>query len=388
MGTGQASSKAVGTAAHARASVATAHHTPVVAITGGGTAGHVFPGVAVAEQLDCRVFWIGSVGGVEGKLVREAGIDFYGIPAGKLRRYLSLRNVTDVARVIAGIIASLRVLRRQRPSLLFSKGGFVSVPPVIAARLCGIPSFTHESDFDPGLATRINLRFCEKVFVSFPDTVGYLPERYREKAVVTGNPVRETLRAGDGARGRSLVGCDSGTPLILVMGGSLGSSFINSIVSRVAPRLAGKYFIVHQMGEKEFTPSTLPRYVTRAFIREGLPDIMAAASLVITRSGANTLSELAALGKAMMLIPLPVSGSRGDQLRNAEVFRRAGAAVVLPEEKTTPESLLCAVEALLDDPAELSRMAARAKGMSRGNPAGQIAGLILERVEMLRERTR
>jgi len=352
----------------------------VVAITGGGTAGHVFPGIAVAELLGCRVFWIGSAQGVEGKLVGEAGIPFHGIPAGKLRRYLSFRNLTDVARVVAGVISSLRILRRERPSLLFSKGGFVSVPPVIAARLCGIPSFTHESDFDPGLATRINLRFCEKVFVSFPDTVEFLPARYRGKAVVTGNPVRETLRQGDAARGRLMVGCDSRTPLVLVMGGSLGSSFINSIVSGVAPKLAGKYFIVHQMGEKEFTLSQLPHYVTAAFIKEGLPDIMAAADLVVSRSGANTLSELAALGKPMILIPLPISGSRGDQLRNAEVFRRAGAAVVLKEEQTTQESFFSALEFLLTDSQKLSEMGLRAKSMSGGNAAGHIASLIQGRM--------
>jgi UDP-N-acetylglucosamine--N-acetylmuramyl-(pentapeptide) pyrophosphoryl-undecaprenol N-acetylglucosamine transferase len=379
MGIGQASSQVVGTAAPGRASAGAAREAPVVAIAGGGTAGHVFPGIAVAERLGCKILWIGSAGGVEGKLVRRAGIDFHGIPAGKLRRYISLRNLTDVARAIAGIAASVGILRREKPSLLFSKGGFVSVPPVIAARICGIPCVTHESDFDPGLATRINLRFCEKVFVSFPETVGYLPARYREKAVVTGNPVRVALRSGDAARGRSIVGCADGTPLLLVMGGSLGSAFINSIVSRVAPRLAGKYFIVHQMGEKEFTPSALPGYVTRAFIGEELPDIMAAASLVVSRSGANTLSELAALGKPMMLIPLPTAGSRGDQLRNAEVFRKAGAAVVLREEKTTPESFLTAVESLREDKARLSAMAAQARSMSGGDSAGRIAALILER---------
>jgi len=384
MGTGQASSPVVGTAAPARTAPARpsarkAHEAPVVAIAGGGTAGHVFPGIAVAEKLGCRVFWIGSAGGVEGKLVRQAGIDFHGIPAGKLRRYLSLRNLTDVVRVVAGIVASVRVLRHERPSLLFSKGGFVSVPPVIAARICGIPSVTHESDFDPGLATRINLRFSEKVFVSFPDTIGYLPDRYREKAVVTGNPVRSALRAGDAARGRSAVGCPADRPLVLVMGGSLGSAFINSIVSRVAPRLAGKYFIVHQMGEKEFVSSALSGYVTRAFISDELPDIMAAAALVVSRSGANTLSELAAIGKPMMLIPLPTAGSRGDQLRNAEVFRKAGAAVVLQEEETSPESFLFAVEELLQDTARLSRMAAQARSMSGGDSAGRIAALIMER---------
>ena len=374
MGTGQASFTAVGIAAHVRPE---AH---VIAMTGGGTAGHVFPGIAVAEELGCRVVWIGSRNGVERKLVRDAGIDFHGIPAGKLRRYLSLRNVTDVARVFAGIVASIRVLRRERPSLLFSKGGFVSVPPVVAARLCGIPAFTHESDFDPGLATRINLRFCEKVFLSFEDTLDFLPERYRQKAVVTGNPVRSALRAGDDARGRMLVGCASTRALVLVMGGSLGSSFINSLVAEAAPRLVARCFIVHQMGEKDFVPSRRPGYSTASFITEGLPDIMAAADLVVCRAGANTLAELAALGKPMLLIPLSSSGSRGDQLRNAEVFRDAGAAVVLGEDQATPETFLSAVDSLLGDPRRLAKMAVAARGMSRGNPARDIARLIRERI--------
>jgi UDP-N-acetylglucosamine--N-acetylmuramyl-(pentapeptide) pyrophosphoryl-undecaprenol N-acetylglucosamine transferase len=365
MGTGQAGIK---------------HDVHVVAIAGGGTAGHVFPGLAVAEQLGCPVFWIGSAKGVEGKLVRNAGICFHSIPAGKLRRYLSLRNLTDVLRVLAGCVASLRVLWKEKPSLLFSKGGFVSVPPVIAARLCGIPSYTHESDFDPGLATRINLRFCEKVFVSFRDTVEFLPERYRQKAVVTGNPVRAGLFSGNPQRGRSLAGCDSRTPLLLVMGGSLGSSFINTLVSCVASKLAQKYCVIHQMGEKEFSPSVLPRYRTAAFIGDELPDMMAAADLVVSRAGANTLSEMAALGKPMLLIPLPTSGSRGDQLRNAEVFRRAGAALVFREEETTPEVFLSAVESLLGDPQRLSQMAAGARSLSGGNPAAHIASLIRERI--------
>ncbi|HVP18455.1 MAG TPA: undecaprenyldiphospho-muramoylpentapeptide beta-N-acetylglucosaminyltransferase [Spirochaetia bacterium] len=349
-------------------------------MTGGGTAGHVFPGIAVAEQIKCRILWIGSASGVERKLVEDAGIDFRGIPAGKLRRYLSLRNVTDVARVFAGIIASVRILRKERPSLLFSKGGFVSVPPVVAAHLCGIPAFTHESDFDPGLATRINLRFCEKVFLSFEATVGFLPERYRHKAVVTGNPVRSALFAGDALRGRRLVGCDPGTPLILVMGGSLGSSFINSLVSDAAPRLVRTCFVVHQMGDRDFAPSRRPGYYTAGFITEGLPDVMAAADLVVCRAGANTLAELAAMGKPMVLIPLPSLGSRGDQLRNAEVFGSAGAALVLKEDTATSESLLAAIESLLRDRRRLAKMAGAARGMSRERAAAEIARLIRERI--------
>lgn len=380
MGTGQASSPAVGTAAQVTASAAAAPARRVVAMTGGGTAGHVFPGIAVAEQIPDRILWIGSAKGVEKKLVRDAGIDFRGIPAGKLRRYPSLRNVSDVARVFAGIIASVRIFRKERPALLFSKGGFVSVPPVVAARLCGIPSFTHESDFDPGLATRINLRFCEKALLSFDATIDFLPERYRHKAVVTGNPVRRALLSGDSARGRRLVGCDPRTPLVLVMGGSLGSSFINSLVCDVVARLVRFCCVVHQMGERDFSPSRLPGYYTASFITEELPHIMAAAELVVCRAGANTLSELAALGKPAVLIPLPSSGSRGDQLRNAEVFGAAGASLVLNEEAATSGSLLAAIESLLRDPRRLSDMAAAARAMSRKSPAEEIARLIRERI--------
>jgi len=351
----------------------------VVAMTGGGTAGHVFPGVAVAEQLDCRVFWIGSTTGVEGRIVREAGIEFRGIPAGKLRRYLSLRNLTDVARVIGGVFASVGILLKEKPSLLFSKGGFVSVPPVLAARLCGIPSFTHESDFDPGLATRINLRFAEKVFVSFPDTVGFFPPRYRGKVVVSGNPVRSALLRGDAGRGRKAVGCEPGAPLLLVMGGSLGSSFINALVTAALPRLCARFFVVHQMGEREYRPSRDARYYTAAFLTDSLPDILAASDLVICRSGANTLAELAALGKPSVLIPFE-SGSRGDQIRNAEVFRSRGAAVVLREKEATPAALVSTVDALFDDPSRRSRLVEGARSLAGGTPAREIARMIRERI--------
>ncbi len=362
-----------------QASVAAVRRPSLVAMTGGGTAGHVFPGVAVAEELDCRVLWIGSSAGVEGKIVRDAGIEFRAIPAGKLRRYLSFRNVTDIARVIGGVFASLRILLREKPALLFSKGGFVSVPPVVAARLCGIPSFTHESDFDPGLATKINLRFAEKVFVSFPDTAAFFPARYRDKIVVSGNPVRSALLHGDAARGRRRVGCDPRTPLLLVMGGSLGSSFINSLVASCLARLRERFFIVHQMGEKEYVPSNDPRYHTAAFLTDTLPDILAAADVVVSRSGANTLAELAALAKPAVLIPFE-SGSRGDQIRNAEVFRARGAALVLREAEATTERFLSVVESLAGDPHRRAELSEHARSLSGGSPAREIARRIRERI--------
>jgi UDP-N-acetylglucosamine--N-acetylmuramyl-(pentapeptide) pyrophosphoryl-undecaprenol N-acetylglucosamine transferase len=175
---------------------------PIV-FAGGGTAGHVFPGIAIAAELDRRIVWIGSSSGLERRLVSEAGIEFHGVPAGKLRRYVSLRNLSDMVKTMAGVAASMRILRRERPALVFSKGGFVSVPPVVAAWLCRIPAWTHESDFDPGLATRINVRMCEKVLVSFPETIAFLPQRYRQKAIFTGNPVRAQLYDPHPERGRA-----------------------------------------------------------------------------------------------------------------------------------------------------------------------------------------
>jgi UDP-N-acetylglucosamine--N-acetylmuramyl-(pentapeptide) pyrophosphoryl-undecaprenol N-acetylglucosamine transferase len=351
-----------------------------IAFAGGGTAGHVFPGLAVDEELGRRIVWIGSSEGVERSLVTEAGYQFRGIPAGKLRRYLSLRNVSDLARIAAGVIASVRVMRKERPRLLFSKGGFVSVPPVIAAWLCGVPSWTHESDFDPGLATRINLRFCEKVLVSFPETVRYLPERYRDKAVVTGNPVRGSLYAADAVRGRRFVGCNQETPLVFVIGGSLGSSFINGAILSALPRLLPAVFVVHQMGAHDYQPSEKRNYFPAAFFRAELADIMSAADLVISRAGANTLAELAALGKPSLLIPLPATSSRGDQLRNAEVFRSGGASVVAQEEETTTETLVFTVTALLGDRDRLRRMGEAAAALGAGRPARTIARLIRERL--------
>lgn len=353
-------------------------------MTGGGTAGHVFPGLAVAEELarswPGSVFWIGEGSGVEKALVARAGLDFRSIPAGKLRRYLSLRNLTDIAKIAAGIAAAFVILRRERPLLLFSKGGFVSVPPVLAARLLGIPCFTHESDYDPGLATRITMRFCERIFVSFPETLRFLPAHLAGRAAVTGNPVRSAIAGADPARGRTLVGCRGSRPLVFVIGGSLGSSFLNGLVASCLPRLRERAFIVHQMGERDFVASHEEGYFTAAFFTEELPHIMAAADLVVCRAGANTLAELAVLGKPSVLVPLSTAGSRGDQLRNAELFRLAGASLVLREEDAGGGRLAGLVTDLLDRPDRLAELGRQARTLGRPDAAARIAGLIRERV--------
>jgi UDP-N-acetylglucosamine--N-acetylmuramyl-(pentapeptide) pyrophosphoryl-undecaprenol N-acetylglucosamine transferase len=365
-----------------------------IALAGGGTGGHVFPALAVAEEISRTwkgpIFWIGSRHGMERDLVGRAGIPFHGIPAGKLRRYLSLKNVTDLFKIAAGILFSVILLIRKKPALVFSKGGFVSVPPVIAASLCGIPCFTHESDLDPGLATRINLRFCEKIFVSVDRTMGFLPESYRAKAIVAGNPVRRAIYGGDPVVGKRIVGCDPSRPLLLVLGGSLGSTAINGLVSSILPELTEIAFVVHQTGDAaSHSPghgSMNSGYHPAPFFDDNmLPHLLAAAELVIGRAGANSLSELSALGKPSILIPLPEGGmSRGDQIRNAGYFRELGAARVLTQEEATGPKLLSLVRELCADPNGLAEMGKRVRGAFGGagdrTPAALIAGIILQRI--------
>jgi UDP-N-acetylglucosamine--N-acetylmuramyl-(pentapeptide) pyrophosphoryl-undecaprenol N-acetylglucosamine transferase len=364
-----------------------------IAFTGGGTGGHVFPGIAVyqtlAEKLDADMFWIGSRGGMEKRILAAYNIPCVGIPTGKLRRYLSLKNFFDLWRVLAGIFHSLFILLARRPHLLFSKGGYVSVPPVLAARALGIPVVTHESDFDPGLATRINSRCAAKILVSYPETARYFSAPLRKKVVVTGNPVRAAILAGDAARGKEIAGCAPGTPLVLVLGGSLGSAAVNRLVVAIAKDLCRRAFIVHQTGtplsvaDRDAIP--VQGYMARPFFYEELPHLLAAAALVIGRAGANTLWELAAAGKPSVLIPLPGKTSRGDQIRNARVFEEIGAAVVLPEESARPVDLLAIVENLLDNKERLHVMGEAARRIfisdSRERIAAELCALLPRRAD-------
>jgi UDP-N-acetylglucosamine--N-acetylmuramyl-(pentapeptide) pyrophosphoryl-undecaprenol N-acetylglucosamine transferase len=357
-----------------------------VAFTGGGTAGHVFPGLAVAAELarrwGGRIVWIGSRSGPERSLVEAAGIAFRPIPAGKLRRYRSFSNVTDVFRILGGLAASLRVLAAERPALLFSKGGFVSVPPVVAARLLGIPAFTHESDADPGLATRINARFCERVMVSHASTVDLFPPALRSRVLVTGNPVRAAIYTADPAEGRRIAECAPGDRMLLVLGGSSGSAFLNGLVAPVAGELcAGGIRLVHQTGDGKQGASGVAGCRVMPFIGAELPHLMAGADLVVSRAGANTLAELAALGRPSLLVPLSTAGSRGDQLRNAEAFRAVGAAEVMLEETASPAALRDRVRGLLADPGRLAAMAAAARRLAADDPAARIADILIARLD-------
>jgi UDP-N-acetylglucosamine--N-acetylmuramyl-(pentapeptide) pyrophosphoryl-undecaprenol N-acetylglucosamine transferase len=350
-----------------------------IVVTGGGTGGHVYPVLAVLDELpSIRVVWIGSGSQLERRILDGRRLRYYGIPTGKLRRYFSLQNIVDLFKILGGFLVSVAILLREKPRLVFSKGGYVSVPPVAAARLLRIPSLTHESDLRPGLATRINTRFADRVLVSFSASDRYFGVRFRSKVIHTGNPIRKELLSGDPQVGRAMFGCPANLPLLLVLGGSLGAASINRLVLEAVDSLRMSCFVVHQLGSGHFHGSEVQsNYYPAAYFDEELPDILAAADLVLCRAGANTLWELAALGKPSVLIPLPRGSSRGDQIENAGFFAEAGASTVLKQEGLTPHELSEVVLHLLGNADKLERMGRRASELSRPDAASRIAQLIL-----------
>ncbi len=362
-----------------------------IAFTGGGTGGHIYPGLAVIERLkkriDCRVVWIGSDSGMDRSIVERAGIEFIGIPSGRLRRYLTPRNLADSFRVLAGFFAARRALKKLAPAVLFSKGGFVSVPPCYAAATLGIPVFTHESDYSPGLATRLNSRVAERVLTAYPQTVAALPPAARASAVAVGNPVRAAFASADPARGRRFLGIGEGERVLVVLGGSQGALQVNELVASCLALLCARYVVVHQTGSEWEARSaelsrTAPsgRYLPYAYIRDELPDVVAAAEVVVGRSGAGTVWEASALGKPMILIPLSGAGTRGDQVENARYFAEAGAAVSLVGASATAEALAEAVRVVSGDEALRTRMAAASRAAGRADAADAAADLVVERI--------
>ncbi|MEW5815722.1 MAG: undecaprenyldiphospho-muramoylpentapeptide beta-N-acetylglucosaminyltransferase [Spirochaetota bacterium] len=355
----------------------------VIVFTGGGTGGHVFPGLAVIEYLKGKwhgdITWIGSASGIERKFIEDAGIPFISIPSGKLRRYFSLKNILDIIKVTFGFFAALAVLIKLKPVLVFSKGGYVSVPPVWAAKLLGIPVITHESDLDPGLATRINSLFADLILVSYEETKKYMPPGRLSRISVTGNPVRAEILGGDSEKGRKILGIPPGLPLLLVLGGSQGASQINSLIGQIIGELVKHCYTLHQMGEAGFIKSTDNRYITFAFIQEELPHFIAAADLIVSRAGANSLWEMSVLGKPSILIPLS-GGSRGDQLKNAGVFLRRGAAVVMTGD-VNGENLLKEIVGLLHDGRRLKRMGEQARTIGNTDAAEKITEIIFTKAK-------
>jgi UDP-N-acetylglucosamine--N-acetylmuramyl-(pentapeptide) pyrophosphoryl-undecaprenol N-acetylglucosamine transferase len=364
-----------------------------LAIAGGGTGGHVLPALAVVEELRRRaalgdVLWIGSHDGLERHAATHAGISFVAIPTGKLRRYLSLRNVTDAARVPLGMIAARRRLRAFEPDVVLSTGGFVSVPTVVAAR--GVaPVLTHEQTAILGLATRINARFAAQLAVSHQQTAREALRIHRN-VIVTGNPVRSGLTGGDRARGLAWLGFDETLPVAYVTGGARGASPINQRIAELLPELLEHAQVVHQTGPASANAdaqalqrlqNALPdrlrrRYRLFEFVRDELPDLYAATDLVIGRSGAGTIAELAFVGLPAILIPLPGTGG-DEQVFNARVLGDIDAAIVLPQSEATPERLRAEIGSLLADATKRARMSAAARTVASPDAASLLADVLI-----------
>ena len=315
-----------------------------VLVVGGGSAGHVLPAVPVIQACLARgdeVTFVGTRTGLEEDLVKDLPITFYGISAGKLRRYFSWQNFTDVLRIGRGVIQSLALLRRVKPQVVFSKGGFVSFPVVVAAWLLRVPVVAHESDLTPGLANRLITPFAARLCTSFPVQMDA-----SAKVVHTGTPLRDEILNGDVERGRSFLGVSAEQPILLVTGGSLGAERLNEAVHAALEKLTVSFFVVHICGPGKTIAHADQNYLQLEYVREGWGDIIAAADLVVSRAGANALFEWLALAKVHLLVPLSAAVSRGDQVENAQFAAKQGLSEVLAEEALTPEGLFNAVHAL------------------------------------------
>ena len=316
-----------------------------IILTGGGTAGHVTPNIALIpklRELGYDIQYIGSYNGIEKELIEPFGIPYHGISSGKLRRYFSLQNFTDPFRVIKGFGEARKLIKGLKPDVIFSKGGFVSVPVVLAGKRCKVPVIIHESDMTPGLANKLAIPSAVKVCCNFPETLDALPEG---KAVLTGSPIRQELLTGDKDAARKMCGFTDEKPVILVIGGSLGSVAVNDAVRSILPELLQSFQVVHLCGKGKIDESLkdLEGYAQFEYIKDELKDLFALTDLVISRAGANAICELLALHKPNLLIPLSANASRGDQILNARSFERQGYSVVLEEEELNHDVLLKAI---------------------------------------------
>ena len=377
----------------------------LIFFTGGGTGGHIYPGLAVADELkalaasnnyDIKICWIGCSKGMDSKIVEKAvGPDgkatvdrFFGIPSGKLRRYFSLKNFSDLFRIAGGFFAAYHILRREKPALLFSKGGFVSVPPCLAARLLHIPVYTHECDFTLGLANRLNFKSADFMFVSYEETKNRLGAADQQRVIVSGNPVRPVFYNTDAQKGRDFLGVKGEKPLLLVLGGSSGARQINELVYENIDFLCQHFTVVHQTGllnsdddrSAKLAEKYGEAYKPYNFIYQEMPDVVSASDVILSRAGANSIWEAAVLLKPMVLVPLCGSGTRGDQVDNAEFFRSRGAAEVLLGAEADSEHLKASLTRMLD----VSNRAAYAEALNalvQGElPAKKISKILFERI--------
>lgn len=320
-----------------------------IILTGGGTAGHVTPNIALIPELKKRgyeIHYIGSKTGIEKQLIEEdKSIKYYGISSGKLRRYFDVKNFTDPFRVLKGFQEAKAIIKDIKPDVVFSKGGFVTVPVVIAADKCKVPCIIHESDMTPGLANKICIPHAVKVCTNFPEAANGIGH---DKAVVTGTPIRKEMFSGNKIAGLDFLGFTVNKPVLMVVGGSLGAAAVNVLIRDALPDLLTKYQVVHLCGKGKVDESLkdVEGYRQFEYIKKEMADLMAAADLIVSRAGANAICEILALNKPNLLIPLPAASSRGDQELNAESFERQGFSRVTKEEELTTSRLIEEIDAL------------------------------------------
>lgn len=322
-----------------------------ILLTGGGSAGHITVNLALIPMLiesEWEIIYIGSINGIERELISKIKqVKYYGIATGKLRRYFDWQNFIDLFRVLKGTLEAYQIIRREKPKITFSKGGFVSVPVVIGSRFNRVLVITHESDLTPGLANRINVYSSQKICTTFRDTLKHLPEG---KGEFIGAIVRPELKQGTSEKGRIFARLDSKKPVILVVGGSLGSTYINEILRSSLNLLLEEFQIIHICGKGNVKANLKCKgYKQFEYVNNELPDLMSLADLVISRAGSNFIFEFLALKKPMILIPLSSKSSRGDRIDNAMVFKKSGFAEVILEESLTENSLLNTVNKVFNN---------------------------------------
>ena len=344
-----------------------------IALTGGGTAGHVMPNLALVPELvtnQFEVHYIGS-GGIEKELAQKAGLPFHQIVSGKLRRYASIENFFDIFKVGFGLLQSVFILLKLRPQVIFSKGGFVAVPVAVAGRILGIPVVSHESDYTPGLANRIIAKFAKRLLYSFAETAKHIPA---SKGVLVPTPIRAELFTGSRDAGLKLCGFTGDAPVILVMGGSQGAQRLNDALLAVLPELVQNFCVVHLTGKGKMIAFSHPRYRGFEFLGSELKDVFAATDIVVCRAGANSIFEMLALKIPMILVPLEV-GSRGDQVLNANSFVARGWAELLRESTMTPVTLKQTIQRVYENRVGMKQKQSTVDG-SGGNAI--IAKILME----------
>lgn len=379
----------------------------LIAFTGGGTGGHIYPGLAVADEVktiaksnnkNIKIIWLGCSKGMDRNIVEKAigpdGLptadEFFGIPSGKLRRYFSMKNFSDLFRIAGGFFKAYHVLRKQKPAVLFSKGGFVSVPPCIAARLLKIPVYTHECDFTLGLANRLNFKSAKTMFVSYEETKRRLGSAEQKRVVVTGNPVRPVFYNTNKQTGLEFAGipADNKKPVLLVLGGSSGARQVNQLVYENLDYLCKNFVVIHQTGlvnnnsdEEAALKEKYDSYKPFSFIYSEMPDVVSCADVVLSRAGANSIWEAAVLKKPMVLIPLCGNGTRGDQVDNSKFFEEKGAALMLLGEAANSENLQKALNQMLVEENRKSYEKALEQIVGDSVPSKKIASILFEELK-------